>query len=161
MKACFVCKIKKPINQFYKAIKGCRRGLTSYCKPCSIRASRKWALKNPDQVRENLARWQKENRDRVRELARRWKVKNPATKDEMNRLQKNWRRNNLKRAKANQVLQYAVKNGKIEKPNICEDCDKNIPRDILHGHHEDYSKPLEVNWLCPPCHGDRHMGVLK
>ena len=26
----------------------------------------------------------------------------------------------------------------------------------LHGHHEDYSQPLEVVWLCAPCHGLRH-----
>lgn len=28
----------------------------------------------------------------------------------------------------------------------------------MQGHHPDYSKPLEVEWLCPRCHGARHVG---
>ena len=32
----------------------------------------------------------------------------------------------------------------------CEDARK------LHGHHSDYSKPLEVEWLCASCHGKKH-----
>lgn len=40
------------------------------------------------------------------------------------------------------------------KPEICEDCGEKSA--IIHGHHEDYSTPLSVNWLCPKCHKLRH-----
>ncbi len=50
-------------------------------------------------------------------------------------------------------LRYAVKVGKIIKPVHCEKCDE-IKK--LHGHHEDYSKPLDVMWLCIRCHNERH-----
>lgn len=34
----------------------------------------------------------------------------------------------------------------------CEQCgDPNV-----QAHHDDYSKPLEVRWLCPMCHGRHH-----
>lgn len=48
-------------------------------------------------------------------------------------------------------LRYAVKMGRLNKPLICEVC--NLKK-ILQGHHEDYSKPLEVIWLCHGCHAD-------
>lgn len=46
---------------------------------------------------------------------------------------------------------YAVKDGTLLKPKKCEVCTEIKP---LQGHHEDYSKPLEVIWLCSSCHAD-------
>lgn len=46
---------------------------------------------------------------------------------------------------------YAVKKGILVKPKWCEVCNLVKP---LQGHHEDYSKPLEVIWLCTGCHAD-------
>jgi len=53
-------------------------------------------------------------------------------------------------------LRYAVKTGKIIKPVECENCSNVLP---LHGHHEDYDKPLDVKWLCTICHLDAH-GII-
>lgn len=158
MKVCRGCKAEMPIDQYYKTKNG-RNGIDSRCKPCRLAEQKEYYKKNSVRCRELSARWRKENRDRARELKRRWNAKNPRSKDEMNRLQRNWRKNNLVRAETNQALQRAVRSGKIEKPNKCEDCNKGVQRNILHGHHDDYSKPLKVNWLCPPCHGDRHIRV--
>ena len=58
---------------------------------------------------------------------------------------------------ARSKAQYAVKTGELIKPNKCEVCEipaKKALRGILEGHHEDYSKPLEVIWLCSGCHAD-------
>ena len=46
-------------------------------------------------------------------------------------------------------LHYALKTGKIIKPKLCEKCHQYKK---LQGHHPDYSKPLEVEWLCQQCH---------
>jgi len=54
---------------------------------------------------------------------------------------------------AHEALRYAVRSGKIEKPNNCETCGKETG---LHGHHDDYYKPLDVQWLCPECHIKLH-----
>lgn len=51
-------------------------------------------------------------------------------------------------------LQHAIRNGRVLKGTRCEDCGRKHPR--LHGHHEDYSAPLAVTWLCPICHRKRH-----
>jgi len=55
--------------------------------------------------------------------------------------------------RARWVLQTAVKDGRIVKPSTCGECRKHTPPHRLHGHHADYSKPLEVEWLCSTCHG--------
>lgn len=63
--------------------------------------------------------------------------------------------------KARNILKAAVRYGKIEKPEVCEDCRQSFPKAQIHGHHEDYNKPLDVNWLCAPCHGLRHRVALE
>jgi hypothetical protein len=52
---------------------------------------------------------------------------------------------------AREILNRAVKSGKIAKPERCESCGK-IKK--LTAHHPDYSRPLEVVWLCYECHGN-------
>lgn len=65
---------------------------------------------------------------------------------------------NLKR-EAHRILTQALKSYKLIRPGRCEDCGETAREGIepaLHGHHPDYSKPLEVEWLCPRCHRARH-----
>lgn len=47
----------------------------------------------------------------------------------------------------------AIREGRMYKPNTCEECGAEVR---LHAHHEDYSKPLDVIWLCTNCHKKRH-----
>lgn len=62
----------------------------------------------------------------------------------------------LPKHNAHKLIMYAVKLGIIKKPENCEICHSNIR---IEGHHDDYSKPLEVRWLCKCCHykADRKM----
>lgn len=54
---------------------------------------------------------------------------------------------------ARYALRNAVKAGKITKPKACQDCGGRFP---VQAHHTDYSKALDVYWLCQACHGRRH-----
>jgi hypothetical protein len=47
----------------------------------------------------------------------------------------------------------ALRDGTIERPGRCSRCNKRCSPD---GHHEDYSKPLDLVWLCKPCHRRHH-----
>lgn len=67
--------------------------------------------------------------------------------------QKEYRWNNKEKYYARTKLGNALRDGKIEKPINCSRCHRFS--DIIEGHHPDYTKPLEVIWLCPYCHGEQ------
>lgn len=52
---------------------------------------------------------------------------------------------------ARRALKWAVKCGKLIRPKVCQKCLRGDRK--IHAHHEDYDKPLDVLWVCPPCHG--------
>lgn len=60
-------------------------------------------------------------------------------------------RNPNPKSRARLALTSAVHSGKIKR-RPCEVCGD--PKS--HGHHEDYSKPLEVKWLCRNHHQEIH-----
>jgi hypothetical protein len=62
---------------------------------------------------------------------------------------KQYRKDNPEKYLAHNALNNAVRDGKILKPLVCSRCACTC---VVHGHHEDYSKPLEVEWLCAACH---------
>jgi excisionase family DNA binding protein len=43
----------------------------------------------------------------------------------------------------------ALSAGTLTRPSCCERCQSEEP---LAAHHENYTKPLDVVWLCPSCH---------
>ncbi len=54
--------------------------------------------------------------------------------------------------RAQSQLHRAIKRGDVIRPDGCQKCGGSIPR----AHHDDYSKPLDVIWLCGACHSKRH-----
>lgn len=62
--------------------------------------------------------------------------------------------NDYMKVRARQQVCRALKSGKLTKMP-CEVCGD----EWSEAHHEDYSKPLEVMWLCKRHHTDRHMEI--
>lgn len=48
-------------------------------------------------------------------------------------------------------VQRAIKAGRLVR-QPCEACGASV----VHAHHDDYSKPLSVRWLCPTHHREHH-----
>lgn len=78
---------------------------------------------------------------------RRWKKRHPKR---WYRMKVKWRAKYPEKHRAHSAVQYALKTGKLKRPDCCSKCGvKCKPQ----AHHPDYSKPLEVVWLCrKPCH---------
>jgi hypothetical protein len=69
-----------------------------------------------------------------------------------------WRIAHPDKYKAQATLGNAVRDGKKIKPSLCEPCGK---EGRIHGHHADYAKPLDVQWLCAMCHHRHHAEERK
>lgn len=59
------------------------------------------------------------------------------------------------------AVRRAVKRGELVKPKRCQRCKKarrglDAPTYRLAAHHDNHSRPLAVQWLCPACHSARH-----
>jgi hypothetical protein len=51
------------------------------------------------------------------------------------------------------LVAEAIEDGVLVRPDQCEACGGG---GRIMGHHDDYSKPLDVRWLCDVCHGKWH-----
>lgn len=63
----------------------------------------------------------------------------------------------MDKEKARRLVRTAIAQGKLIRPEVCEKCGKAPGKAIdgrpkIHAHHHDYSKPLDVEWLCARCH---------
>lgn len=128
-------------------------GHLNKCKECcklqeSLRLIQK--LKDPT--------WLVKERARCRERNIRlgyWQKNRPKTKKEKflaAQRKKLWAKNNVEKRKAHSAVNYAVRSGRIKKLP-CEVCGSKVR---IQGHHDDYSKPLEVRWLCQVHHKELH-----
>jgi len=59
--------------------------------------------------------------------------------------------------RARRILNYNISTGEIIVPDICSKCGVKplkgtSTRRRIHAHHIDYTKPLDVIWLCSGCH---------
>lgn len=65
-----------------------------------------------------------------------------------------------KQKKAQHLIEKALNNGAITKPDSCSKCGVNYTftdgRSAIQAHHYDYDKPLDVIWLCQKCHHEWH-----
>lgn len=126
MKTCFKCGQSKPLDQFYRHPQ-MGDGHLNKCKDCAKR-----------DVQENyrMRRDEKRAYDRSR-------AKTPERKRFAAEARKLHRARYPEKTKARNAVAKALRGGRLEK-KPCEICGD--PKS--QAHHEDYSKPLEVQWLC-------------
>ena len=133
-KKCFKCNAVKPLEGFYKHSQ-MLDGHVNKCKECNkndVTANRN---KNIEKVREY---------DRARgKIPERLKAQVEITRA--------WRAEDSRRSVAHYAVAQAIRSGLLVRMP-CIRCGK----EKTEAHHEDYDKPLEVMWLCTPCHKQRH-----
>ena len=133
-KKCFKCGEEKNISEFYKHPQ-MADGHLGKCIECTKKDARINGKTEKTRDRERKRNSKPERMASIGKRAKQWRVNNP------------------EKYAAHTKLNNAVRDGKIIKPKVCDEC--GLPSK-LHAHHEDYIKPLEVKWLCVPCHGTKN-----
>lgn len=157
MKKCRVCLDIKADDEYYKHPK-MTGGRDSKCKECS-KAAVKANRDAKAQYYKEYDAWRFQNDPKVKERHKRY-LNTPEGLASMRAAQKLWIDSNPEKRAAHIILGNAVKNGKIEKPKCCSRCGTFYPSRKIHAHHHDYTKPIDVTWLCVYCHVDEHKEEL-
>ena len=151
--SCPKCHIKNTVfieeNLKYAEIAECRncgaefykkRGLSKYC---SSYCQRSFAGKSGSQILHKNHNFKGEN--------------NPNWKGGISKDHYHYKKIQIERyperIKCRDILYKAKSKGEITSPKVCEKCGNKLK---LHAHHKDYSKPLDVTWLCRYCHEEIH-----
>lgn len=134
MKKCFKCKTVKPLEDFYKHSQ-MADGHLNKCKSCTKNDVNKHRSDNLERIRE-YDRARGKNKERIKLNAA---------------ITKAWRSEDKRRQKAHSAVSNAIKKGTLVR-QPCERC--NCEKTVAH--HDDYDFPLDVMWLCQPCHKQRH-----
>lgn len=135
MKACFKCGEVKPLDEFYK-LSGMRDGRLNKCKECT---------------KSDVRKHRKENLEKIREYDRS-RAKLPHRVERNTKNTSAYRKAYPERYKANSMVGYALKIGALKK-HPCQICGD----ERVEAHHADYSRPLDVVWLCPAHHREIHL----
>lgn len=128
-------KLLLKCKQRYQAKKA---SILKYIKAYRLRNLEKLRAYGREKSREDkslkrVRKWHKNNRDRIKPHAAKWRA------------------NNKPKRVAHRQVATAIEKGMLTK-KPCEVCGSLK----VHAHHEDYSKPLEIIWLCQKHHAKAH-----
>lgn len=131
-KTCFKCSRLLPISDFYRH-KRMSDGTLNKCKECT----RNDVSTNYRKRHGYYAAYELERKRR------------PERKLQKKEYKKRRRQRNPDKDKARNKLSNAIRDGRVIRPEMCQMCGKSCKPEA---HHTDYSRPLDVLWLCFICH---------
>lgn len=145
-KECKTCKKEKTLDLFFSHPQ-CRLGVRPDCKACWTKKTEAWKFNNIERYRDYHQKRKTHAWDAIKadpeKHARAVEINNGSTR--------RYRKRNPIRTAAARKVGRAVKAGKIIK-TPCEVCGQ----EKVLAHHCDYSKPLDVMWLCHRHHSEWH-----
>lgn len=133
MKYCYKCKTDKPKKEYYLDKKR-YDGLCQRCKDCERERKLGQRSRNKESHRKRNIRYYQKNKEIILKRSR------------------IWGKDNKEKMSAHKKVANALLRGTLIRPTTCENCDEIE----IDAHHDDYTKPLEVKWLCRSCHMKKH-----
>ncbi len=152
MKTCKKCGEQKPLEGFYKHPK-MADGHLGKCKECCKAAERVRQVEKADEIRA----YEKSRANQPHRVAARLAYQQTEQGREAgNRAKRRWIELHPKQHAAHVAVGNAIRDGKLI-PTPCMVCGA----EHVEGRHPDYDAPLDVVWLCVPCHEGAHSLVRE
>lgn len=151
-KLCKKCGTEKELSEFNKDASK-KNGLHSTCKACRKKYQGEYRRRRKEYYDQLSAKHRQENPEYYKQYRAIYE-KTDKSKQAHARRAKEQRRLHPEAIKANNQVNKAILSGKIVRPKGCTRCGSSGK---IEAHHPDYSKPLEVEFLCTKCHIKEHM----
>lgn len=146
-KTCKACLVVKPVSAFYKHSMTAD-GLYPKCKECHCRQCK-------DNRQADIKAYRRKQRERNKTekgmLIAQKAYKNSLSFGGRAVSSKKWKLQNPEKYRAYLEIKKAIYHGTLKRQE-CIVCGEKA-----QAHHEDYSKPLEVMWLCQKHHSQHHV----
>jgi hypothetical protein len=99
------------------------------------------------------------NREYNRLYLRKWREKNPANAEVVAKYMREYSKIPAValKNKARQIVNVQIRKGLLQR----QACEIDGCNGVGHAHHEDYSKPLDIVWLCRKHHEAYHHGLTE
>lgn len=123
-KVCRGCGISCPLSDYYQH-GYMADGRLNYCKECVKSRMRKQRRDDPRVLERERARGRQFDESKM------VKYRTPAVR------------------RAHSAVARAVRAGRLSRPSVCTECGS---EGRVEAAHEDYSRPLDIRWLCRRCH---------
>jgi transcription elongation factor Elf1 len=149
LRRCNLCGEEKSLSAFV-GDRGNPAGRGYRCKPCHANLQKSRRRANPEAMRAIERKYARKVR-----TGRRWR--SYAT-EQCRATRKLWRAKYPERTRAHRMVHEAVKKGELTRLLNCERCGTS---GRIEASHTDYSKPLDVEWLCPRCHRRKDLGITN
>lgn len=121
-----------------------------------LKYSKDYRQKNREYLIEYDRKRYKDRKDQIEIYHREYRQKFRAKISEYN---KEYRKNNSHKQNAHDAVSIACKKGILIRPEKCQSC--GVSEVEIQAHHEDYSYPLRVEWLCRSCHSRLHSSLKR
>jgi hypothetical protein len=150
-KVCRICCERKPLTEFGPQ-KREKDGLTSECRACCREIQKRWRIKQGERLVERKRQYRKLNPEKCLQ-------KLTAEQAARYRFQKaQWCRDNPEKTKAHRLVKTALRRGVLIRPAKCGKCGAG---GRIEASHDDYSRPLDIEWLCCSCHKIKDMAIAR
>ena len=126
-------------------------GRSNICKQCHKDRRRDGTPETQTRAKERRRQWRRDNPKLAKAQRRQHYLKN---RERVIAQTNEYKKRNKERHAAHTLVRLALAQGRLERGTECARCGDDYGP--IQAHHHDYTKPLEVEWLCVSCHRNHH-----